>query len=192
VPFHASGRVICSTLPDFSADRNIVLAVLRAIVPGDAATGVGASSGDKLKALETVASMLSKVADKKTLIYISGGVNKPGNQAQMEASINALMAVAPYFKLDKKAASQILAEVERASAGFEVSLAQFVDVLVCARDCLFGGAIHVIAQDAPRTKQGRQRIEIGAQLPAANLGDFVGDVVETRKLFVSQHPAYLR
>jgi VWFA-related protein len=82
-----------NVLSDFSADRNSVLAVLRAIVSSDAAAGVGAAPEDKLKALETAASMLSKLADKKTLIYISGGMNKTGidNQPQMEATINALM-----------------------------------------------------------------------------------------------------
>jgi hypothetical protein len=29
VPFHASGRVICSTLPDFSADRKTRIRVTR-------------------------------------------------------------------------------------------------------------------------------------------------------------------
>ena len=52
------------------------------------------NTDQKLAALETVArTCLANLPEKKVMVYISGGVSKTGidNQAQMEASVNALM-----------------------------------------------------------------------------------------------------
>jgi VWFA-related protein len=105
-------------LTDFTADRDVLTDVIKGMPIGEATelaglADTGACTGEdtgaafvadetefnilntdqKLAALETAAKMLANLPEKKVMVYFSGGVNKTGvdNQAQMEASVNALM-----------------------------------------------------------------------------------------------------
>src|SRR5580658_8226727 len=105
-------------LTDFTQDRDILTDVIQGMPIGEATelaglADTGACTGEdtgaafvadqtefnilntdqKLAALETVAKTLSNLPEKKVMVYISGGVSKTGidNQAQMEASVNALL-----------------------------------------------------------------------------------------------------
>lgn len=105
-------------LTDFTDDRDTLLDVIKGMPIGEATelaglADTGACTGEdtgaafvadetefnilntdqKLAALETAAKMLANLPEKKVMIYFSGGVSKTGvdNQAQMEASVNALM-----------------------------------------------------------------------------------------------------
>jgi VWFA-related protein len=105
-------------LTDFTDDRDILTDVIKGMPIGEATelaglADTGACTGEdtgaafvadetefnilntdqKLAALETAAKMLANLPEKKVMVYFSGGVNKTGvdNQAQMEASVNALM-----------------------------------------------------------------------------------------------------
>ncbi|HEY1758988.1 MAG TPA: VWA domain-containing protein [Bryobacteraceae bacterium] len=105
-------------LTDFTQDREILTQVIKGMPIGEATelaglADTGSCTGEdtgaafvadqtefnilntdqKLAALETVAKTLSNLPEKKVMVYISGGVSKTGidNQAQMEASVNALM-----------------------------------------------------------------------------------------------------
>ncbi len=105
-------------LTNFTQDRDILTDVIKGLPIGEATelaglADTGGCTGEdtgaafvadqtefnilntdqKLAALETAARMLANLPEKKVLVYISGGVSKSGidNQAQMEASINALM-----------------------------------------------------------------------------------------------------
>ncbi len=105
-------------LTDFTQDRDTLLDVIKGMPIGEATelaglADTGACTGEdtgaafvadetefnilntdqKLAALETAAKMLANLPEKKVMVYFSGGVSKTGidNQAQMEASVNALM-----------------------------------------------------------------------------------------------------
>jgi VWFA-related protein len=105
-------------LTDFTQDRDILTDVIKGLPIGEATELAGLADTDsctgedtgaafvadatefnilntdqKLAALETIARTLANLPEKKVLIYISGGVSKTGidNQAQMEASVNALL-----------------------------------------------------------------------------------------------------
>ncbi len=105
-------------LTDFTDDRDTLLDVVKGMPIGEATelaglADTGGCTGEdtgaafvadqtefnilntdqKLAALETAAKMLANLPEKKVMVYFSGGVSKTGvdNQAQMEASVNALM-----------------------------------------------------------------------------------------------------
>jgi VWFA-related protein len=104
-------------LTDFTQDREILTSVIKGMPIGEASelaglADTGSCTGEdtgaafvadetefnilntdqKLAALETVARQLANLPEKKVMVYITGGVAKTGidNQAQMEASVNAL------------------------------------------------------------------------------------------------------
>ncbi len=105
-------------LTDFTDDRDTLTDVIKGMPIGEATelaglADTGSCTGEdtgaafvadetefnilntdqKLAALETAAKMLANLPEKKVMVYFSGGVSKTGvdNQAQMEASVNALM-----------------------------------------------------------------------------------------------------
>ena len=105
-------------LTDFTDDRDVLTDVIKGMPIGEATelaglADTGSCTGEdtgaafvadetefnilntdqKLAALETAAKMLANLPEKKVLVYFSGGVSKTGvdNQAQLEASVNALM-----------------------------------------------------------------------------------------------------
>src|SRR5579862_3413213 len=109
---------VVNILTDFTQDRDLLTDVIKGMPIGEATelaglADTGACTGEdtgaafvadetefnilntdqKLAALETVARQLANLPEKKVMVYISGGVSKTGidNQAQMEASVNALM-----------------------------------------------------------------------------------------------------
>jgi len=109
---------VVNILTDFTQDRDILTQVIKGMPIGEATelaglADTGGCTGEdtgaafvadetefnilntdqKLAALETVARTLANLPEKKVMVYISGGVSKTGidNQAQMEASVNALM-----------------------------------------------------------------------------------------------------
>jgi VWFA-related protein len=106
-----------NVLSDFTGDRDVLTDVINGLPIGEATELAGlADTGacteedtgaafvadqtefnilntdQKLAALEDAAKMLKNLPEKKVMVYLSGGVNKTGidNQAQLEASINAL------------------------------------------------------------------------------------------------------
>jgi VWFA-related protein len=105
-------------LTDFTDDRDTLTDIIKGMPIGEATelaglADTGACTGEdtgaafvadetefnilntdqKLAALETAAKMLANLPEKKVMVYFSGGVSKTGvdNQAQQEASVNALM-----------------------------------------------------------------------------------------------------
>lgn len=101
-------------LQDFTADRNRLLSILETLVVGEGQgeqySGQGAASGDvgaafgqddsefnifntdrQLSALQTAASLLGQLSEKKVLLYFAGGLRLNGvdNQAQLRATIDA-------------------------------------------------------------------------------------------------------
>ena len=78
-------------LQDFTTSRESVVAALRTALPNGTASRNN-DYGARLQALQTVASTLSRLPDKKVMIYISGGV-KTGidDLTQMESAVNALI-----------------------------------------------------------------------------------------------------
>ena len=107
-----------NVLTDFTDDRDVLTDVIKGLPIGEATelaglADTGSCAGEdtgaafvadetefnilntdqKLAALETAAKMLANLPEKKVLVYMSGGVSKTGvdNQAQLEASVNALM-----------------------------------------------------------------------------------------------------
>src|SRR6202034_3255627 len=103
-------------LTDFTADRDVINSILKALPIGEMSEMAGLADTDdtngedtgaafvadetefnifntdqKLAAIEQAAKMLASFPEKKALVYFSAGVNKTGvdNQAQLEASINA-------------------------------------------------------------------------------------------------------
>jgi VWFA-related protein len=103
-------------LSDFTNNRDVLTHVLKSLPIGEMSELAGLADVDddngedtgaafvadetefnifntdqKLAAIEQAARMLSKLPEKKALIYFSAGVNKTGidNQAQLEASVNA-------------------------------------------------------------------------------------------------------
>lgn len=107
-----------NVLTDFTDDRDVLTDVIKGLPIGEATelaglADTGSCQGEdtgaafvadetefnilntdqKLAALENAAKMLANLPEKKVLIYMSGGVSKTGvdNQAQLEASVNALM-----------------------------------------------------------------------------------------------------
>ena len=109
-------------LQDFTADRNKLLSILETLIVGEgqgnAETIDDASSADtgaafgqddsefnvfntdrQLSALQTAAEMLSRLNEKKELIYFASGLNLNGldNQAQMHATIDAAIRAGVSF-----------------------------------------------------------------------------------------------
>jgi VWFA-related protein len=111
-----TGTGVPLVLSDFTADRDVLMTVLKGLPIGEASDLAGlADTGDdnsedtgaafvadetefnifntdqKLAAIEKAAKMLASFPEKKALVYFSSGVSKTGvdNQAQLEASINA-------------------------------------------------------------------------------------------------------
>jgi VWFA-related protein len=109
-------------LQDFTADRNRILSILETMVvgegQGDAATADDDSNADtgaafgqddgefnifttdrQLAALQTAAEALSRLNEKKELIYFASGLNLNGidNQAQMHATIDAAIRAGVSF-----------------------------------------------------------------------------------------------
>ena len=107
-----------NVLTDFTNDRDLLTEVIKDLPIGEATelaglADTGSCTGEdtgaafvadetefnilntdqKLQALENAAKMLANLPEKKVLVYLSGGVSKSGmdNQAQLEASINAMM-----------------------------------------------------------------------------------------------------
>ena len=103
-------------LTDFTADRDVINSILKALPIGEMSEMAGLADTDdtngedtgaafvadetefnifntdqKLAAIEQAARMLAPLPEKKALLYFSAGVNKTGidNQAQLEATINA-------------------------------------------------------------------------------------------------------
>jgi VWFA-related protein len=109
-------------LQDFTADRNRILSILETMVVGegqgdvanvddDSTADTGASFGQddgefnifttdrQLAALQTAAEALSRLNEKKELIYFASGLNLNGidNQAQMHATIDAAIRAGVSF-----------------------------------------------------------------------------------------------
>ena len=106
-----SGGAI-EVLQDFTGDRNRLRSILQTMIVGEG-QGFGNSTGDagdtgaafgqddsefnifntdrQLAALQTAAQMLSRLSEKKSLIYFGSGLQLNGlnNQAQLRATINA-------------------------------------------------------------------------------------------------------
>src|SRR5579872_300252 len=101
-------------LQDFTADRNRLLSIVETLIVGEgqgwdettsdsssADTGAAFGQDDtefnifntdrQLSALQTAATMLGRLSEKKSLIYFAGGLRLNGlnNQAQLHATINA-------------------------------------------------------------------------------------------------------
>jgi VWFA-related protein len=109
-------------LQDFTADRNKLLSILQTLFVGEAQglteTTDDASSADtgaafgqddsefnvfntdrQLSALQTAASMLGQLNEKKSLIYFASGLrlNGPNNQAQLHATVDAAIKAGVSF-----------------------------------------------------------------------------------------------
>jgi len=102
-------------LQDFTDERDRILTIIETLIVGedqnsgdlndDAAADTGAAFGQddsefnifntdrQLSALQTAAKMLGTLSEKKALVYFSSGLRLNGvdNQAQLHATINALM-----------------------------------------------------------------------------------------------------
>ena len=101
-------------LQDFTDDRNRLLSIIRTLIVGEregldssttdaSAADTGAAFGQddsefnvfntdrQLSALQTAATMLGQLSEKKSLIYFAGGLRLNGmnNQAQLHATVNA-------------------------------------------------------------------------------------------------------
>jgi hypothetical protein len=77
----------------FTHDRDATVATPRSIHDGIGPAVGSNEPAASLRALETAASMLSKLPEKKVMVYISSGVSKAAidNQDVMEATVKALM-----------------------------------------------------------------------------------------------------
>lgn len=103
---YTSGAV--QVLQDFTGDRNRALSVLETMIvgedenaPQEADTGAAFGQNDsefnifftdrQLAALQTAATMLGRLQEKKSLVYFASGLrlNGTNNQAQLAATINA-------------------------------------------------------------------------------------------------------
>jgi VWFA-related protein len=115
-------------LQDFTADRNRLLSILQTLVvgegQGDAETTDDASSADtgaafgqddgefnvfntdrQLSALQTTATMLGQLTEKKVLVYFASGLRLNGvnNQAQLHATIDsAIRAGVAFWPVDAR------------------------------------------------------------------------------------------
>jgi VWFA-related protein len=112
---------------DFTADRTRLLAILETMIVGEdenADTSSDASSADtgaafgqddsefnifntdrQLSALQTAATMLGRLNEKKSLVYFASGLRLNGtdNQAQLHATINAaIRAGVSFFPIDAR------------------------------------------------------------------------------------------
>jgi VWFA-related protein len=109
-------------LQDFTEDRNRLLSILETMVVGegqgfgenssdDSTSDSGASFGQddsefnifntdrQLSALQTAVDMLSRLSEKKSLLYFSSGISLNGlnNQAQLHATVNAAVRAGVSF-----------------------------------------------------------------------------------------------
>ena len=132
-------------LQDFSADKNKLLSVIETLVIGEgqgsaealedaSSADVGAAFGQddsefnifntdrQLSALQTAASMLGQLNEKKSLIYFASGLNLHGvdNQAQLHATVDAAVkAGVSFWPIDARGlvASAPLGDASQASPG---------------------------------------------------------------------------
>lgn len=132
-------------LQDFTADRNRILSILETMVVGegqgdtdsssdDASADTGAAFGQddgefnifttdrQLSALQTAAEALSRLNEKKELIYFASGLNLNGldNQAQLHATIDAaIRAGVSFWPIDARGlvAQGPLGDATRGSQG---------------------------------------------------------------------------
>ena len=133
-------------LQDFTADRNRILSILETLIVGENQSDEGSSSGDdsaadtgaafgqddgefnifttdrQLSALQTAAESLSRLNEKKELIYFASGLNLNGldNQAQLHATIDAaIRAGVSFWPVDARGlvASGPLGDATRGSQG---------------------------------------------------------------------------
>jgi len=109
-------------LQDFTGDRNRLLSILQTMIVGEgqgfgessndaAASDTGAAFGQddsefnifntdrQLSALQTAANMLSRLSEKKSLVYFASGLQLNGlnNQAQLRATTNAAIRAGVSF-----------------------------------------------------------------------------------------------
>jgi VWFA-related protein len=130
-------------LQDFTADRNKLLSVIETLIVGEDenAPGVDAASSDagsafgqndsefnifftdrQLAALQTAATMLGRLNEKKALVYFASGLrlNGTNNQAQLMATINAaIRAGVSFWPVDARGliAQAPLGDATRGSPG---------------------------------------------------------------------------
>jgi VWFA-related protein len=115
-------------LQDFTADRGRLLSILQTLIVGEgrgfgeavsdaSAPDMGAAFGQddsefnvfntdrQLSALQTAATMLGRLSEKKTLIYFASGLQLNGlnNQAQLRATVNtAIRAGVSFWPIDAR------------------------------------------------------------------------------------------
>jgi VWFA-related protein len=130
-------------LEDFTADRARLLTTLQTLIVGEEEWAVAAQSGvsdtgaafgqddsefnlfntdRQLSALQTAASMLGRLSEKKSLIYFASGLRLNGvdNQAQLRATLNAaIRAGVSFWPVDARGltAQAPLGDASRGSAG---------------------------------------------------------------------------
>jgi VWFA-related protein len=122
IVMYAGGAV--TVLEDFTADRDRLLSTLGTLVVGEDENAIDDGAADKgtafgqddtefnifstdrqLSALQTVATMLSQLNEKKSLIYFASGVRLQGqnNQAQLHSTINsAVRAGVAFYPVDAR------------------------------------------------------------------------------------------
>ena len=134
-----------NVLQDFTSDRNRLLTILETIAVGesqgfdevandDSAADTGAAFGQddsefnifttdrQLAALQTAATMLGQINEKKSLLYFASGIHLNGmdNQAQMHATVNAAVrAGVSFWPIDARGlvAYSPLGDASRGSPG---------------------------------------------------------------------------
>jgi VWFA-related protein len=125
--FRYSGGAV-DVLQDFTDDRNRLLSIIQTLIVGEgqgygelpsnaAASDAGAAFGQddsefnvfntdrQLSALQTAANMLSRLNQKKVLVYFAAGLRLNGlnNQAQLRATINsAIRAGVSFWPIDAR------------------------------------------------------------------------------------------
>ncbi len=141
VMMYAGGAV--QVLEDFTADRDHLLTTLQTLIVGEeediapadassADTGAAFGQNDsefnlfntdrQLSALQTAASMLGRLSEKKSLIYFASGLRLNGvdNQAQLRATLNAAVrAGVSFWPIDARGlvAMPPLGDASRGSQG---------------------------------------------------------------------------
>ena len=134
---YTSGAV--QVLQDFTGDRNRALSILETMIvgedenaPQEADTGAAFGQNDsefnifftdrQLAALQTAATMLGRLQEKKSLVYFASGLrlNGTNNQAQLHATINAaIRAGVSFWPVDARGlmAQAPLGDATRGSVG---------------------------------------------------------------------------
>lgn len=134
----SSGAV--QVLQDFTADRNRILSILETLIvgedenapedPSDTGAAFGQNDAEfnifftdrQLAALQTAATMLGRLQEKKSLVYFASGLRLNGlnNQAQLTATINAaIRAGVSLWPVDARGliASAPMGDASRGSSG---------------------------------------------------------------------------